>query len=88
MVPAKTLNEIQRILKDTQDNVKIEFTGSHVLFGLENTRVISRVLEGEFINYRQIIPDEYGTSIRLKNIDLLESCERAFVGQGREEQPH
>jgi DNA polymerase-3 subunit beta len=79
VVPAKTLNEIQRILKDTQDNVKIEFTGSHVLFGLENTRVISRVLEGEFINYRQIIPDEYGTSIRLKNIDLLESCERASL---------
>ncbi|MGI6697823.1 MAG: DNA polymerase III subunit beta [Clostridiales bacterium] len=79
VVPAKTLNEIQRIMKDTQDDVKIEFTGSHVLFGLENTRVISRVLEGEFINYRQIIPDEYGTSIRLKNIDLLESCERASL---------
>ena len=37
------------------------------------------MLEGEFINYRQIIPDEYGTSIRLKNIDLLESCERASL---------
>ncbi len=43
VVPAKTLNEIQRIMKDTQDDVKIEFTGSHVLFGLENTRLISRV---------------------------------------------
>ena len=79
VVPAKTLNEIQRILKDTQDIVRIEFAGNHVLFDIEKTRIISRVLEGDFINYRQIIPEEYGTVIRLKNVDLLESCERASL---------
>jgi DNA polymerase-3 subunit beta len=79
VVPAKTLNEIQRILKDAQDNVRIEFAGNHILFGMEKTTVISRLLEGDFINYRQIIPEEYGTVIRLKNVDFLESCDRASL---------
>ncbi|MDD2572938.1 MAG: DNA polymerase III subunit beta [Bacillota bacterium] len=79
VVPAKALNEIQRILKDTQEEVHIKLAGNHILFGMERTRVISRLLEGDFINYKQIIPEEYGTRIRLKNEELLESCERASL---------
>ncbi len=79
VVPAKALNEIQRILRDTQQGVQIKLAGNHILFGMEDTRVISRLLEGDFINYKQIIPEEYGTCIRLKNEELLESCERASL---------
>ncbi len=79
VIPAKTLNEVQRILNDTQRDVYITPAGNHILFTIDGTRVISRLLEGEFIDYRQIIPEEYNTSLRLKREKLLESCERASL---------
>jgi DNA polymerase-3 subunit beta len=79
VIPAKTLNEIQKILRDDRDSVRIDLAGNQVLFGMEDTRVISRLLEGDFINYRQIIPDEYNTSVKVKNSELMDSCERASL---------
>jgi DNA polymerase-3 subunit beta len=79
VIPAKTLNEIQKILRDDRGSVRIDLAGNQVLFSMEKTRVISRLLEGDFINYRQIIPEEYGTGITLKNAELLDSCERASL---------
>ncbi len=79
VVPAKTLNEIQKILRDNQNEVRIELAGNQILFSMDETRVISRLLEGDFINYNQIIPEEYSTCIRLKNIDLLGSSDRASL---------
>lgn len=79
VVPAKALNEIQRILKDTQENVYITPAGNHILFAMEKTRVVTRLLEGDFIDYKQIIPEEYGTCIRLNREELLNSCERASL---------
>lgn len=79
VVPSKTLNEIYKVLKDREDKVDIEFSGNQVLFNIGNTRVMSRLLEGEFINYKQIIPDEYTTRVKVKTVELLESCERASL---------
>jgi DNA polymerase-3 subunit beta len=41
--------------------------------------IITRLLEGDFINYKQIIPEEYSTKAKVNTIDLLESCERASL---------
>jgi len=79
VVPSKTLNEIYKVLKDNNQKVEIEFGDNQVLFSIGNTRIISRLLEGEFINYGQIIPDEYKTKIKVRTSDLLESCERASL---------
>ncbi len=79
VVPAKTLNELQRILKETQEDVYITLAGNHILFALGDTKVTSRLLEGDFIDYRQIIPETYNTSVRFKREALLESCERASL---------
>lgn len=79
VIPAKTLNEIQKILREDKNSVRIDFAGNQVLFGTERTRVISRLLEGDFINYRQIIPEEYGTLVKVNNAQLLDSCDRASL---------
>lgn len=79
VIPGKTLNEISKILEAINDKVKITFTPNHILFNLGNTKIISRLLEGEFINYGQIIPDEYRLRAIVKREDLLESIERASL---------
>lgn len=79
VIPGKTLSEISKILEDSDENVNITFTPNHILFSLKNTKVISRLLEGEFINYNSIIPDEYNLKVIVKKHDFLDCIERASL---------
>lgn len=80
VIPAKTLNEINRILLEEENtDVEIFFTNKHVLFHMNKTRVISRLLEGDFINYEQIIPKEYKVRAKVNTKSLLNSIERASL---------
>jgi DNA polymerase III subunit beta len=79
VIPGKTLGEISKILEPTDNKVKITFTPNHILFNLGDTKIISRLLEGEFINYRQIIPDEYRLRVTVKTNELFNSIERASL---------
>jgi len=79
IIPAKTLNEISRIMDDSDDTVYMTLSDKHALFTLGQTKLISRLLEGEFINYKQIIPKEYKTKIKVNTELLLNSVERAAL---------
>ncbi|NLM35778.1 MAG: DNA polymerase III subunit beta [Clostridiales bacterium] len=79
VIPGKTLNEISKILDDSEEVTNITFTTNHILFNLGNTKVISRLLEGEFIKYSSIIPEEYNLKITAKRNELLNCIERASL---------
>jgi DNA polymerase III subunit beta len=79
VIPGKTLSEISKILEDSEDVVNITFTPNHILFNLGSTKVISRLLEGEFINYNSIIPDEYNLKVTVKRNEFLDCIERASL---------
>ncbi len=57
IIPVKTINELNKIL-DSEGEVKIIFADNQVAFELNGTTIISRLIEGEFPNYEQIIPKE------------------------------
>lgn len=79
VIPGKTLNEIVKILEDKDLLVNITFTPNHILFNLGETKVISRLLEGEFIKYSSIIPEEFNTKVTVKREELLDCIERASL---------
>jgi DNA polymerase III subunit beta len=79
VIPGKTLNEVSKILEDTEDFVNITFTANHILFNLGKTKVISRLLEGEFIKYGSIIPEEFNLKVTAKKHELLNCIERASL---------
>ena len=79
VIPGKTLSEVSKILEETDENVNITFTPNHILFNLGKTKVISRLLEGEFIKYSSIIPEEYNLKITVKRHELLSCIERASL---------
>jgi len=79
VIPGKTLNEISRIMDDDDKKISITINDSHVLFDMGYTRVVSRLLSGEFINYRQIIPGEYKTRIKLDTRLFTDCIERASL---------
>ncbi len=80
IIPGKTLNEISRILAgDANKDVVIYFEKNHVLFELENTTVVSRIVEGQYFNYEQMLNNDYETKIKVKTKELYESIDRGTL---------
>lgn len=79
VVPGKTLNEISKILEPEDSEVEIFTSKNQILFKIDNCKVTSRLLEGEYLNYKSILTDENETKIRLKTKELLSSIERAAL---------
>lgn len=79
IIPGKSLSEVSKIIHDENQQVSITISNRHVLFDLGYTRIISRVLEGEYINYKQIIPEDYKTRVKVDTGILSSSIERASL---------
>ena len=79
VVPGKTLGEILRLLKDTDDAVQISAGRRHILFTIDNYTVISSLLEGEFLNYKAAIPADSKTEVIIKTREMIESVERVSL---------
>lgn len=78
IIPLKTINELNKILKE-EGQIKIIFSENQVVFELDNTIIISRVIEGEFPNYEQVIPKEKQEKIKIKREDFLSAIKRASL---------
>ena len=79
VVPGKTLSEILKLIKETDDPVEIAAGRRHILFKIDNYTVISSLLEGEFLNYKAAIPPESQTEVVLKTREAIDSVERVSL---------
>ena len=73
VIPGRTLNEINKILIDSFDMIKIGVAKNQVLFEMENCKVVTRTLDGEFLNYSSVIPETWETRVRV-NKSILQDC--------------
>ena len=78
IVPTKTVQELQRLLQE-EGETKILFDENQVLFDLGDTVIISRLIEGEFPNYEQVIPKETKEKITIASDALLAAAKRASI---------
>lgn len=76
IVPSKTIYELNRVLKD-EGEVKITFSENQAKFELENITIISRLIEGEFPDYNQVIPDPIKEKININREQFLLGVKRA-----------
>lgn len=79
VIPGKTLNEISKIIQSEDDDLYIYTAGNQILFDMGNCILVSRLLEGEYLNYMGIIPKEYETKITVNTKELLACFERASL---------
>ena len=80
VIPGKTLNELSRLMNgNAEDTVKISMSDKHILFEINTVKMVSRLLEGEFIKYNQIIPKESKSIITVCTMDLNDAIERASL---------
>lgn len=79
VIPSKSLVEISKILSDGDEPIEIVFSKTHVLIDLIHTRITARLLDGEYIKYKQILPDTHTTRILINRNVLAESIERVAL---------
>ena len=79
VVPAKTLSEVIKLADDDESNVTLSIGKKFILFEIGNYRIISRLLEGEFFNYKNAIPAESSTKARVNLKLILDSVERTSL---------
>jgi DNA polymerase-3 subunit beta len=78
IVPAKTVNELLRNIGD-EGTVRITAAGNQVIFETEGMRILSKLIEGVFPNYRQVIPGQCEERIVLERENLLHAVRRVAL---------
>jgi DNA polymerase-3 subunit beta len=79
VAPGTALNEVEKICGDTDDAVTIILGSRHVQFMTEDTMLICRRLEGDFLDYRNAIPRKNSIVITAETKALMDSIDRVSV---------
>ncbi len=81
VIPARALNEVARIGDDEEREVALTTLAgrNQVLFHMDEIDVVSQLVEGNFPNYREIIPRSYTTRAVLPTAEFVRACKRAEI---------
>jgi DNA polymerase-3 subunit beta len=71
IIPTQTLQEVLRNITDESDQIDILFDETQVRFRINETEIISRLIDGNFPDYRQLIPSSSETKITLNKADFI-----------------
>ena len=79
IVPEKTLTEVNKLLGEEDQEVRISANRRFVVFHAGSYTILSRLIEGEFLNYASVIPSTSKTQVVLETRDFIETIERASL---------
>ena len=76
VVPAAGLKEVEKILTDSDENVAFTLGSKHILYQIGNATLVCRLLEGEFLDWRRVVPTNCPIKLVANVGDLASSVER------------
>lgn len=79
IIPSKALRDISSLLNSSNDNFKLGFNEKYITFIVNNTTIVSRLIDGEFVEYRKLLPKEYHSLVTAKTETLLSCIDRASL---------
>lgn len=82
IISAKILNEISKIISETDDSseeIKLLINDKKAVFLFDNIKVILRLLDGEFIKYKDVLPKNNNINVIIKKSYFMDSIERASL---------
>lgn len=81
IVPGKVMGEISKLIRENEEDVNcdIYLSEKHILFNLDGYKVFSRLLEGNFLDYKNAIPKSSTTTVIINTKDFIKSIEKASV---------
>ena len=79
IIPAKTLQELLKIMGGADDDVKIDANRRYVVFTSNGYTIMSRLIEGDFLNYESVIPKDRKTRVTVECKNFIDTIERASL---------
>jgi DNA polymerase-3 subunit beta len=79
IIPRKTVLEMQRLLGDIDDPVKIELAQNQVRFSFNDIQLVSKLVEGKFPDFNRVIPHGYNKNFQISRSDLLAALQRVSI---------
>lgn len=79
VIPGKTLNEVNKIISDSFDNITVGIAKNQALFEMENCKIVTRLLDGEFLKYSNTIPKTWETRIKVNKNQIQNCFERVLL---------
>ena len=76
VIPGRTLNEVNKIISDSFETIKIGISKNQALFEMDNCKIVTRILDGEFLNYKNVIPSNWETRVKVSKNNIQDSFER------------
>lgn len=71
IIPTQTLQEVMRNITDDSEEINILFDETQVRFRINDTEIISRLIDGKFPDYRQLVPNKSDTKVILNKNDFI-----------------
>lgn len=81
IIPNRTMVELSRIINDAEEPLLIVPGNNHTFFKTGNLSLVSRLIEGQYPSYRQVLPDpkSFASKINVRTKKLIEAAERAAL---------
>lgn len=79
IVPGKTLSEISKLLREEDEEAYLVVSQKHIVFRISGYYVVSRLLEGDFLDYNAAIPKISKTTVKINTRSLTDSVERTSL---------
>lgn len=77
IIPTRTVNELTRLLDDDEETIDLSFSDNNVIFSKGNILLMSRLIEGQYPNYEQVVPKQFSTNLSINSNILTTALERA-----------
>lgn len=79
IVPGRAMNELTRIVPDGDGTVSVGISPSQIMFKVDDTILISRLIEGQFPNFEKVIPQQHNKKLTVPTDQFLSSVKRAAI---------
>ena len=79
VVPGTALSDVERICEDSDDLVSISVGQKHISFSIGETVVVTRRLEGEFLNYKKSIPENFRHVLKVERAEIMTVIDRVSL---------
>ena len=79
VVPARSINEIAKLVEDSLDPVTVYIQKRYIMVDLIHTKIYASLLDGDFMNYKHIIPHNFNTVVTLPKEQFEDALERAIL---------
>jgi DNA polymerase-3 subunit beta len=79
IIPRKTVIELERLLEDSEDSIRIDIAPTQVRFQFGNVELVSKLVEGKFPDYQRVIPQGYKNHFNISREELIGCLSRAAI---------